>query len=382
MTTQADIDRREKEKQNERELEHIAATHVCAECGGQLVTPWDPEQNQIVLRCGTNKTHAGFRKVESYTALWRRGELADPYIKNILDQKYRRQHMTQDPGTQVSTTTPGALSVEKPSVLALIVSERWPDLEGKAVMLFCYHCIRMGLDPLLGEIVPTVFRVGADKKQVLVPIITEMGVGSLAARACKEAWNGPPSVELVTDPELREAVSGDPDAIVWKAKGRRKDWEEGRLYETYGWITRSQMAEAVEKKKPSGELPGNQARVRAIKRWIMEAYPEAASKVRGMASQVKAESEGANEALDAIEAEYTVVGGATKQLHPPTPYGVCALHHVQLVKGQYGIYCPRKVKNDKGAMVFCKGVKETREAATAQPPLMDNQAPAPEEEPK
>jgi len=290
--------------------------------------------------------------------------------------------MTQDPGTQVTTTTPGALSVEKPSVLALIVSERWPDLEGKAVMLFCYHCIRMGLDPLLGEIVPTVFRVGQEKKQVLVPIITEMGVGSLAARACKEAWNGPPSVELVTDPELREAISGDPDAIVWKATGRRRDWEPGREYSTYGWITRAQMAEAVEKKKPSGELPGNQARVRAIKRWIMEAYPEAASKVRGMASQVKAESEGADEALDAIEAEYTVDGKTPSQKAPAAPYGVCALHHVQLIKGTYGVYCPRKVKNDKGASVFCKGVKDPRPETTTQPPLMDNQAPPPGNEPK
>jgi len=130
------------------------------------------------------------------------------------------------------------------------------------------------------------------------------------------------------------------------------------------------------------EPRGNQARVRAIKRWIMEAYPEAASRVRGMASQVKAESEGTNEALSIIEAEYTLVGGDSKQLPPASPYGVCALHHVQLVKGTYGIYCPRKVKNDKGASVFCKGVKETREASTAQPPLMGNQAPPAENEPK
>jgi len=370
MATQADIERREKEKQNERELEHIAATHVCAECLGLLVTPWDSTANQIVLRCGTNKAHTGFQKVPSYMELWRRGQPIPPEIKANLESKYGRLHMTQDPGTQVATTTPGALSVEKPSVLALIVSERWPDLEGKAVMLFCYHCIRMGLDPLLGEIVPTVFRVDKGTKQVLVPIITEMGMGSLAARARPEAWNGPPSVELVTDQELREAVSGDPDAIVWKATGRRRDWEPGREYSTYGWITRSQMAEAVEKKKPSGELPGNQARVRAIKRWIMEAYPESASIVRGMASQIKAESEGADEALDIIEAEYTVKDGKATQLNPGAPYGVCALHHVQLIKGQYGVYCPRKVKNDKGAMVFCKGVQKEAPATSQQATLL------------
>jgi hypothetical protein len=147
-------------------------------------------------------------------------------------------------------------------------------------------------------------------------------------------------------------------------------------------MTRAQMAEAVEKKKPSGELPGNQARVRAIKRWIMEAYPEAASKVRGMASQVKAESEGANEALSIIEAEYTLVGGTSKQLAPAAPFGVCAQHHVQLIKGQYGVYCPRKVKNEKGAMVFCRGVKEPHPETTTQPPLMGDQTPAPEEEPR
>lgn len=284
--------------------------------------------------------------------------------------------MTTEQSKEVAQYTPGSLSIQKPRILLAVVQERYPELDDKAALLFCYHCMRMGLDPLLNEIYPTVFTHHKTGKQVLVPIISEMGMGSLAARACSEAWNGPPSVVLVTDAALKEAICGDRDAWVWEAKGRRKDWEPGREYSTYGWMTKAQAAAAKEKKKPSGELPGNQARVRAIKRWLMEAYPEASTTVRAVAQELQAQAEGVQEALSFIEAEYTIDGKVAKALPAAAPHGVCPIHNIPLVQGKFSIYCPTKVPNGKGELKFCKGIQQ-ESAATQQVP--DTQPPSEDE---
>jgi len=136
MVTKDDIERREKEREFERELERIAATHVCAVCGGRLVTPWDPAKNSTVLRCGSNKSHRGIIRDEPVMArclsmrksILERGESTeaiDAEIQEYLNKKHSRKGkymsaettalqqyrqtgvITQEQATAIIRTTPG-----------------------------------------------------------------------------------------------------------------------------------------------------------------------------------------------------------------------------------------------------------------------------------
>ena len=292
------------------------------------------------------------------------------------DSLFRRSPMTQPPADSAQLpavpAATGALSVEKPDILVGVVMERYPELTPKVALLFCYHALRLGLDPLLNEIYPTVFKHSKTQAQVLVPIISEQGMGSVAARAVPHAWNGPPSTILVTDPVEKEAICGDKDAWVWKALGRRQDWEPDRIFETYGWMTQAQAAKARERGTPGGELPGNQARVRAIKRWLMEAYPEATSLVHAARLPLIAEAGEHQEALDLIDAEYRQLPSGDTTPSPQTQPGTCPVHNKKIRQGKYGPYCPTKVLGDDGKERWCKG----NAAPTAQP------VPPPEDEPE
>ena len=57
--TPAQIDERQREKEEERKLARIADSCVCAVCGGMLTLPWDPNLGKIVLRCGRDRSHVG-----------------------------------------------------------------------------------------------------------------------------------------------------------------------------------------------------------------------------------------------------------------------------------------------------------------------------------
>ncbi len=60
--TPAQIEERQKQKEEERKLERIADSCVCAVCGGGLTTPWDPDLGKIVLRCCRDRAHRGYVK--------------------------------------------------------------------------------------------------------------------------------------------------------------------------------------------------------------------------------------------------------------------------------------------------------------------------------
>lgn len=289
--------------------ERFAQNNTCGECGSPLTT-WHDGQ-EWAIKCTKDKGHNGFKEIPSISQLIRQGEAVPISITNQLKRRRLKKAMETLP----IEAQRGTLSIEKPEALAGVVMARW-DLEPAQAMLFCLLSLRMGLDPLLNEVYPIPFTNKKTGKKTVVPIVSEQGVISQAARACPEAFNGPPSVELVTDPILKEALCGDPNAWVWKAKGRRKDWEPGREYETYGWMTKAQEKDAQANYKPSGELPGNQARVRAIKRWFAECYPEAASKMRDATKLLQAEASGDGEMMHVIEAEYRFIDSQPQRLPP------------------------------------------------------------------
>ena len=57
--TPAQLEERQKQKEEEKKLERIAGSCVCAVCGGGLTLPWDPDLGKIVLRCGRDRSHVG-----------------------------------------------------------------------------------------------------------------------------------------------------------------------------------------------------------------------------------------------------------------------------------------------------------------------------------
>ncbi|MBA7673347.1 hypothetical protein ES703_81542 [subsurface metagenome] len=94
---------------------------------------------------------------------------------------------------------------------------------------------------------------------------------------------------------------------MWKATGRTKDMAEGQETFAYGWLKRNEWEQAKARGTPAGELPGNQARVRAIKRWVRENFPEARHKMMELTREWMSRAEGVVEAQDVIEAEYRIL---------------------------------------------------------------------------
>jgi hypothetical protein len=230
----------------------------------------------------------------------RRGEEIHPAIKEKIERKmlFGRHEV----GTALA-----------------LVKIRFPraDLDDPSAALFLWDCVRLDLDPFLGEIIPVTFK-NKDRK-VVQPVLTEDGWLSLAARACPERWIGPPITEPITDKEFKKELCDDEDAWVWKASGKTRDGTESIAY---GWLKRKEWEKAKAANTPAGELPGNQARVRAIKRWVRETFPEARKKMMELTSEwlARGRERGIDEIQKVIEAEYHIVveGEGSKGGDAPT----------------------------------------------------------------
>jgi len=281
------------ERNQYEEMKHIVKTNLCAECGGELTIRTNPETGSLEVWCPHNPEHHGYVERETWTQAYRRGEGAPLAIKDKIEKKM----------------LPGGYEVG--TALALIKT-RFPraDLDDPSAALFLMDCIRLDLDPLLGEIVPVTFK-STDKatgevRKVVTPILTEDGWLSLAARACPERWTGPPITEPIIDKEFKRELCDDEDAWVWKAVGKTRDGTESI---TYGWLKRKEWEKSKAAGTPAGDLPGNQARVRAIKRWVRETFPEARKRMMELTSEwlTRGRERGIDEVQRVIEAEYHIV---------------------------------------------------------------------------
>ncbi len=261
------------------------------ECGGVLSLAWGGayDIDGYVVICGQDREHTAIRKIRSLTQAYRQGAGAPL----VVEDKIERRMMPS--GGDINRAL-SMLAIRYPSA----------ELDKPSASLFLVDCMRLGLDPLLGEAVPIPFFNRKLGKKIVTPIITEDGYLSMAARACPDRWAGPPSVEPITDPALKKEICEDENAWVWKAIGRTKDMEPGQVSTTYGWFKTSERETAQRHGTPAGGLPGNQARVRAIKRWVRENFPEARARMKELTAEWMAQAEGVQEAQAVIEAEYTV----------------------------------------------------------------------------
>jgi len=291
---------------NYEDMKKLVATQVCAQCGGEMTIRTNPEKGgELEIWCPHNPDHHGFIERETYTQAFRRGAEVHPAIRDNIERKM---------------ILPGGQPV---GVALSMIQTRFPraDMDEPSAALFLWDCVRLDLDPLLGEIFPATFKTKAKdgtEKKVVQPIISEDGWLSLAARACPEAWVGPPKTMRLEEylqsqdaykgkpyaevkeiaKEIKTDLCRDPEAYVWVAIGHRKDQDDTI---GYGWYKKSE--EGVVAKN----LPGNQARVRAIKRWVREVFPEAKAKMKEMTATWMERAGDVRDIQNVIEAEYHIV---------------------------------------------------------------------------
>jgi len=299
-----EVKREEITEQQWQEMKEIAANNVCGICGAELQIHTNPQKGTLEVGCLTREHH-GFIERTTYTQEFRRGMIVHPSIQSAIERK-----MILPGGQPVGA----ALSM---------IQTRFPraDMDEPSAALFLWDCVRLDLDPLLGEIFPATFKTKAKdgtEKKVVQPIISEDGWLSLAARACPEAWAGPPRTMRLEEylqtqdaykekpytevkelaKEIKADLCKDPEAYVWVAIGHRKDQNDTIAY---GWYKKSE--EGVVAKN----LPGNQARVRAIKRWVREVFPEAKAKMKEMTATWMERARDVHDIQNVIEAEYHIV---------------------------------------------------------------------------
>jgi len=286
-------------------MKNIVATQVCAQCGGELTIRSNPETRALEVWCPHNPGHHGYVERLTYTQAFRRGEEVHPAIQSAIERKM---------------ILPGGQPV---GVALSMIQTRFPraDMDEPSAALFLWDCVRLDLDPLLGEIFPATFKTKArdgTEKKVVQPIISEDGWLSLAARSCAEAWAGPPRTMRLEEylqtqdaykekpytevkeiaKEIKADLCKDPEAYVWVAVGHRKDQDDTIAY---GWYKKSE--EGVVAKN----LPGNQARVRAIKRWVREVFPEAKAKMKEMTATWMERAGDVRDIQNVIESEYHII---------------------------------------------------------------------------
>lgn len=297
----------------------------CAECGGQLTIRTVPERAAMALGC-TDPKHSGFRQRTSYTEEYRRGAEVYPAIRDNIEAKM-----------MVKTELQRALNI-----LGLRFPKAITDVAGAA--LFINDCMRLGLDPLIqpAEAVPVPFKTkdkAGRERTTVAMIITEDGALSMAARGCREEYDGAPATMTYLDYLMREhpqrpiedlekvarrtanELCTDPDAYLWVALGKRRSATS--IQPVYGYYTQEERREDLKNRLPAGTQPGNQARVRAVKRWVRENFPEARQKMIEYTAELYHRSEGVREAQELIDAEYTIFttplisppGGDTAQKH-------------------------------------------------------------------
>ncbi|GAI55231.1 unnamed protein product, partial [marine sediment metagenome] len=242
----------------------------CGECGSPLVLCWGGTWGieSYVLRCAKDEEHKGLVEQATYTQAHRRGEEVHPAIRDAIERKL----MPKDElGRAINL-----LALKYPKAI----------VDPATASLFIIDCARLDLDPLIApaEAVPVAFK-GKGGKATVQMIVTEDGWLSMAARGCAERWAGAPSVEPIDDQKLAESLCGDKNAWLWKATGRTKDMPEGHSSIAYGYFTTREFKQAQQRGTPAATQPGNQARVRAIKRWARENFPECRQKMMEITSE-------------------------------------------------------------------------------------------------
>jgi len=159
MMTQEQRDQYERERQRERANEIIAGSCVCAECGGGLVTPWSPEENQVVLRCSQDKSHQGHVYVDSVLARYyrlrksmsERGESTEEIDAEIqeyqIKEQIRRGAKKVQNGTALQEYKKKGLITEEAALEVIRTTPGWEKAPANVIKRAALVCRDYGLYP-------------------------------------------------------------------------------------------------------------------------------------------------------------------------------------------------------------------------------------------
>lgn len=309
-----EVKREEMTQEKWDEMSRIAQENVCSVCGADLQIHTVPEDGTVRVGC-LNREHHGWVERETFTQGYRRGA----GVPLVVEEAIKRKMMPRDELGRAMNL----LALRYPSAIK----------DPATAALFIMDCARLDLDPLIqpAEAVPIPFKSKKieDGKEVEVVtismVVTEDGWLSMAARGCKEEWNGPPRTMrleeyLRTLPEnkdkpleeidkisraIKVSACKDENAWYYVAIGRSKTMTEDAVIP--GWFTKRDYDKAEKAHLPAYYEPGNQARVRAIKKWVRHVYPEARQKMVDLTTEWYQRAEGIKAAQQFIDAEYSFI---------------------------------------------------------------------------
>jgi len=297
------------------EMKKIVQENLCAVCEGELTIRTNPETQKIEVWCPHHPDHHGYVERETYTQASRRGASVPLVVQNAIDRKMLPKEELGRAMNLLALRYPGA--IKDPATAAL----------------FIIDCARLDLDPLIqpAEAIPIPFKSkkiveGQEVAVVTISmVVTEDGWLSMCARGCKEDWNGPPRTMrleeyLTTLPEnkgksleeiekiakaIKMSACKDENAWYYVAVGRSKSMTEDAVIP--GWFTKRDMAKAEKGGLPASNEPGNQARVRAIKKWVRHVYPECRQKMMELTQEWYERAGSIKSAQQFIDAEYSFI---------------------------------------------------------------------------
>ena len=79
-----------------RYLKDLASKYVCADHGTELVVAWHARENSYVLRCGQGHYPEEVTKQESFTELWKTGQLPPGPIADNIERRERHKAMAEN----------------------------------------------------------------------------------------------------------------------------------------------------------------------------------------------------------------------------------------------------------------------------------------------
>ncbi|MBA7597911.1 hypothetical protein ES703_04919 [subsurface metagenome] len=297
------------------EMKKVAQENVCAICSAELQVHTNAEKGTIEVGC-LNREHHGYIERTTYTQEFRRGELVHPAIVSAIERKMVPK---DDLGRAMNL-----LALRYPSAI----------VDPPTAALFILDCARLDIDPLISpaEAVPVPFKSKRkdekgnviEEKTTITMVITEDGWLSMAARGCKDDWVGPPRTmrleEYLTSlpenrdkpreevlaiaREIKESKCKDPEAWYYVAIGKRRGGDDTVIP---GYFTHKDHGKAEKGYLPAATQPGNQARVRAIKRWVREVFPECRQKMMELTAEWYQRAEGIKAAQEYIDTEYSFI---------------------------------------------------------------------------
>lgn len=366
-------------RREERQFEKMTLTHVCAECGAPLVTPYSPELAKVILVCGQNRSHKGFVKqadpvierlegMREYTS----DEVIDKEIEGYQKHeqvKYGRRQVKNELGTEKGKALQQYQGVMKLTYeeARYILQTIWPQAPEVELLKAAMICQQYGLNPLMKHLYLLEFQGKGGSKWA--PVLGIQATRLIASRNRRYGYQDGP--RLMTRRE-QEEILGKVDGNTWAitiledAEGHKAPgygvwpklktiWKEGKPIEVpnepYGMDkgnTEMNMAfirserNALDRLLP-GEMPQG---IEVADMQYMQLAPGVKEnhELLKPSTQDLGEDWGPEEEGENLE-------------------GICLVHKKSLVSGKYGPYCPTRIKDGKGKEVWCKG-KEMPQAET------------------